>query len=293
MKLEFVQDFLMLYQTGNFLEAAERLFISQSTLSRHIQMLESEMGVELFERSTRKVELSADGKLFLPYARKMAEYQRGYLDAFAEKIDHMKTEIRIGVCPSATQYSIYDALSGFMKENANVKIRIIEEDTPKLRQMVLDGECRIAVVWDDQRHSSRVAEIPCYTDSVVLACSREHKLAERKRVSLEELKYEKFSVLTSDEALSQLCLRAFEEVGFLPQQSRMTSRERHVLESVGRGTLVALLWKRTVEYFHLDNVVALDLIPELMCSVNIIYDKKVPLSAPEKLLIQTLTNKYA
>lgn len=68
-------EFVTLTEKKNFLEAAECLFISQSCLSKHIKKLETEIGVELFERTTRTVVLTEFGQMLLPYARKMVSLE--------------------------------------------------------------------------------------------------------------------------------------------------------------------------------------------------------------------------
>ena len=68
MDVERCKEFVVLAQTRNFLEASNQLFISQSSLSKHIKSLEKELGVTLLDRSTRKVELSSIGRVFLPFA---------------------------------------------------------------------------------------------------------------------------------------------------------------------------------------------------------------------------------
>ena len=63
-----IREFVFLANINNFQEAADALYISQSTLSRHIQSLENELQNKLFDRTTRSVQLSEFGKFFLPYA---------------------------------------------------------------------------------------------------------------------------------------------------------------------------------------------------------------------------------
>lgn len=72
MNTEFLKEFVVLAETKNFWEASERLYMNQSTLSKHIKSLENELGVELFTRTTRRVELTSYGQTFLPYARTIA-----------------------------------------------------------------------------------------------------------------------------------------------------------------------------------------------------------------------------
>ena len=75
MDIKHLAEFVALAETGNYLETADNLFISQSTLSKHIMALEKELGVSLFERTTRKIHLSTEGETFLPYALKIVRLQ--------------------------------------------------------------------------------------------------------------------------------------------------------------------------------------------------------------------------
>ena len=63
MDINYFKEFVVLAQTGNFMEAADILYSSQSTLSKHIKSMESELGVPLFDRTTRKVKISKYGQL--------------------------------------------------------------------------------------------------------------------------------------------------------------------------------------------------------------------------------------
>lgn len=65
MEIKYLSEFVTLAKTKNYMEAADILYISQSSLSKHIQSIERELGVTLFDRSTRRVKLSADGNLLL------------------------------------------------------------------------------------------------------------------------------------------------------------------------------------------------------------------------------------
>ena len=110
LNVRYLEEFVTLTEKNNFLEAAECLFISQSCLSKHIKKLEAEIGVELFERTTRTVVLTEFGQMLLPYAKKMVglEYefeknvhrtgQRQYcawVDSFNETARDYGTDCRI------------------------------------------------------------------------------------------------------------------------------------------------------------------------------------------------------
>ncbi len=73
-----MREFLTLSELKNFNSASEKLFLSQPTLSRHIKELEEELGVTLFNRSTRRVELTDAGQYFLPFAKLIVNAEDEY-----------------------------------------------------------------------------------------------------------------------------------------------------------------------------------------------------------------------
>ena len=79
LKIQSLREFLTLSEVKNFNSAAERLFLSQPTISRHIKELEDELGVTLFSRSTRRVELTEYGKYFIPYAQRIVSAENEYI----------------------------------------------------------------------------------------------------------------------------------------------------------------------------------------------------------------------
>ena len=78
MEISYFKDFVILAETKNFWAASERLYIGQSSLSKHIKTLERELGAPLFTRTSRKVELTEFGELMLPYAQSLSRMQYEY-----------------------------------------------------------------------------------------------------------------------------------------------------------------------------------------------------------------------
>lgn len=86
MDSQYYQEFLTLVETKNFWEASERLFIGESSLSKHISRMEMELGVKLFDRSSRRVELTKYGKLFIPFAEQIVRAQASYKEAIINAV---------------------------------------------------------------------------------------------------------------------------------------------------------------------------------------------------------------
>ena len=120
MELSYIREFVVLAETGNYLEAADALFIAQSSLSRHIKSIELDLGSPLFDRTTRKVVLNGFGQAFLPYAKKMVEIQEEYENVLQSYLSGVSSTITVASIPSMVRYNITDVLAGFKQANPDI-----------------------------------------------------------------------------------------------------------------------------------------------------------------------------
>lgn len=107
---------------GTFTAAANRCFVTQSTLSTGIALLEKELGAKLFVRTTRSVSLTPFGQRLLPLIDKLLAAQAELLDA-AEELVHADAEVvRLGVCPLTDSRRLEQILAPYRRGNRNVRI---------------------------------------------------------------------------------------------------------------------------------------------------------------------------
>ena len=106
MNTENLKEFIVLAETKNFWEASERLYMNQSTLSKHIKSLENDLGVALFTRTTRRVELTNYGEIFLPYAKSVTRSEFEGISAIQRMLNIENGLLTIGTIPSMPQYHI-------------------------------------------------------------------------------------------------------------------------------------------------------------------------------------------
>ena len=139
MELSYIREFVVLAETGNYLEAADTLFIAQSSLSRHIKSIEMDLGAPLFDRTTRKVSLNGFGQAFLPYARQMVQIQEEYENVLQSYLSGISSAITVASIPSMVRYNITDVLAGFQQANPRYKLNILEADSSQTLQLLLEG----------------------------------------------------------------------------------------------------------------------------------------------------------
>lgn len=185
MELKQLESFVAVVVYKSFTEAAKQLYISQPTISTHIQALEKELETKLIVRTTKSIELTKRGAELYECAVKMLDLRDGLLEkwrSWDEKI------IRLGVSTIPSAYILPEFLPKFCKEYPEVFFQSIQSDSKGIIEGVLDGRMDVGLVgmeWEEEA----LACIPFYEDElVVITPVTEHFLALRKNeVPLEEL----------------------------------------------------------------------------------------------------------
>ena len=132
MDITYLREFVVLAQTGNFMEAADILYSTQSTLSKHIKSIELELGVPLFDRTTRKVRISKFGQLLLPYAKQIAELQDKYTAILKSSLETDQEILTLGSIPALAQYNITDVFVNFKKSRPQATINVIQAGSEEM-----------------------------------------------------------------------------------------------------------------------------------------------------------------
>lgn len=187
MDIQAVKEFTLLAEALNFSLAAERAFVSQSSLSKHIQKLERELGAELFHRTSKSVTLTEFGRLYLPHAQRLvAAYEAGE----AQRQDYLKARERtlvIGVVENLQVFGIHQYLIAFRGSDPSLRLKIVEASNDKLYAMFRAHELN---VFTSCLRGDKVLDHPFYPlffGQIVACCPEGHALAARSSLSLAEL----------------------------------------------------------------------------------------------------------
>lgn len=183
MELNHVKEFIALTKTENYLEAAENLFISQSSLSKHIKSLEVELGTTLFDRTIRQLKLNEAGKVFLKYAQQLIDVQHQCNTALINLKEAEEQNLTIGSIPIMAPYGITDMLIDFKKANVKINLSIIEGETEQLKQKLRNDDCDLIFIrrLSGQKEVAEdlddFAVINFTTDYLVAVLPNDHPLA--------------------------------------------------------------------------------------------------------------------
>lgn len=259
------REFVVLAQTCNYLQAADQLFISQSSLSKHIKSLERELGVELFNRTTRRVQLTEQGRIFLPFARKLASTAHDAEVALADAADNERRIIDIGSIPVMVPYGITALLHSFERDHRNVRLRIAEGDADKLKGMLRARQLDLAFIreWDGSAQldsgDEEFAAAEFAQDRLAAVLPSGHPLAARQSLQLSELSNEEFLLLPSGTVMDALIMDACATEGFVPEVRYRGTRAENIIDLVSRGMGVSLLMRTPAAYLARTAVSIVDL----------------------------------
>ncbi|SHE24805.1 LysR family transcriptional regulator [Actinomyces glycerinitolerans] len=290
MDTERCKEFVVLAQTRNFLEASNQLFIAQSSLSKHIKSLEKELGVTLFNRSTRHVELSPAGKLFLPYAKKIAHLDYELRRAIFNSSENEREVLDIGSIPVMAPYGITQLLARFEQDNISERLRLVEGDADELKRLLLKHKLELAFIRESgsgvgDGDREEFSTVPFTDDHLVAVLPRSHPLADTGRIRLGDLDGEEFLLLPKGTVMYSLIADACAAEGFVPQVRYQGSRAENILDLVSRGMGVSLLMRKPVLYLARDDVSIVDVDPTVTTRVKVYFRRDGELSpAAQKFL---------
>lgn len=246
MDIEKFRTFVMVARFGSFNEAAEALFLSASTVSKHISALEHELGVTLFDRQPKKAVLTEKGKLCLEYAEKSI---RRY-DAFVEML-RGNGVVRIASFP--VQNLLFRLTESFSEQYPGVRVQIDTEHGSAVIKAVEDGKYEIGFVGLSYSGRPSLERHIVSRDRKGIVLSEKHPLAKRESISLKELKNESFYFLAPETGMYQACVDMCEKQGFKPVIAGTSSREDNLLAMV-RGGGAAFFSKKVLSFYNHDGL---------------------------------------
>jgi DNA-binding transcriptional LysR family regulator len=179
-----IRYFLAITETGGFTKAAERLLVSQPSLSAGIKKLEQELGVILFERGGRRAVLTPAGQFFLKKAQSiLADYQSVIHEL---KGFQAQPTIRLGFLRTVRISCFARLIGSFRQAHANIAIELQDGGVVELREKLEMGDIDILITGLDSMETTNNC-LPLFRQRIALAVANSHPLAQRKSVRLSEL----------------------------------------------------------------------------------------------------------
>jgi len=242
--------FLAVASEQHFGRAAHKLNISQPPLSQQIRKFEEELGVTLFRRTTRNVELTEAGEFFFQRIQPLLKELDGVVEATRALHRDGKEEIRFGAVATAA-YSIFPRLLKLLKEKfPQASFHLAQASAAAIKQAIVDKRIDLGIVRDTGDPAFR-SKIVAY-EPLFVGFPLEHPLGQCPDVSMRELRAEKFIMWDRNgaSAMATQTQRLFARHGIDPDVAQRSSQFFVMLSLVGQGWGIALVPETVARLGH-------------------------------------------
>ena len=188
MDLRKLEIFIAVAQLKSFSQAALALHMAQPAVSIAVRKLEESLNTQLFDRSGRKVELTAEGHNLLSRAQHIMAEVEDLNRSMGAMNDLLEGELRIA-CPSMlATYFLPDLLSEFLTTHPGLKASVTQAGTTRVEQMLLEDDIELGVTtFQDSPNLAELELVPLLKEQMVLCVGNQHPWSGRRRIDITDL----------------------------------------------------------------------------------------------------------
>jgi DNA-binding transcriptional LysR family regulator len=281
MRIEQLQAFLAVAETGSFGQAARKCDVTQSTVSRQIQSLEADLGLPLFHR-TSVAKLTLGGEHLLPHARKICQEWENATQELADLMAGKQPELCVAAIHSVCAYYLPPGLQQFCRDYPNVQLRVTALGSDRALKVLRDGLVDIAIVMNNRFLTSSpdmVVDV-LYNESIEVLMASNHPLSQYEQIPWSELINYPQVVFKDGYGMQRLVQERFARLGAKLQAVMELNSLEAFRGVVRQGEIIALLPQSALVEAHHDPTLAIRSIANLPPSIdtpsNIVSNISIP-----------------
>jgi DNA-binding transcriptional LysR family regulator len=248
MEFRHLRTIVAVARHRSFTKAAEELHLAQSAISQQIRRLEAEIGIEVFRRTSRSVEVTEEGKLLLDHAHRVLAEVDDLHSQLEELTGLLRGTLRIGGAWPFGPYDLYGVLAEFRAQHPGVAISMLEDTQEEMLGMVREDEldCAFASV-DPDAIGQDFAGTLLWEDEFVVVTALDHPLAVRSHVTFEQLAMEDLITHRDNSALRRRLEATLGRRGLEPRIAFICTEMNAVRALASKGLGVAVLPRSVAE----------------------------------------------
>ena len=236
LSLKHLQAFTQVADSGSFTQAAQNLHVTQSTLTAQVQQLEQQVGVRLFDRTTRRVLLTVDGARFLPVAQRLINDFDTALSDLKASADRQQGHVGIAASPSVVTRLLPTAIQRFHQQHPAISLYIRDDGAGIIEQRVLDNEVDFGIAGNRSRHTE-LSYQPLLQDSYGIVVGEKHPLATATKAQWCDLEGEELIMLSRDNGI-RAQVEGFRQQGLIPANQSIDHPLIEVSNPAGLAALI-------------------------------------------------------
>ncbi|PFW52691.1 LysR family transcriptional regulator [Bacillus cereus] len=287
-ELRQLKYFLAVSKELHFTKTAEKLNISQPSLSQQIRALEHEVGMPLFDRIGKKISLTEAGKILLLHTKTIFHEIEQARSAIQDLNGLQHGSLTIGSLLTVVNYLLPPAILNFNKLYPNIELSVLGLRTGDIREKLLQNELDIGITFLPVQ-DKEIVSIPLYKSELTLVVPTGHTLTERSHISIVELQDYPLILLPKNFFLTELITSHCHKFDFTPKPILEISTMESLIQMVSKGMGITVLPKPYIDFLQNTNIQALKIKdPTPTIDIGLIYRKDKYMCAATRAFIEQL-----
>jgi len=292
MDIRHLEYFVEVARQKSFSKAASITHVSQSAISKMIKDLETELGTSLFNRTSKYVQLTDAGMIFLDQAQQVVVMFQNLTTEFENKIKMEKGKIFIGLPPITSSTIFAELLGEFKKKYPQIEISLSEYGSKKVALAIQDGTLDIGVICIEP-DNQYVDSLSFTKDPLFVIVSSQNPISQLPSIELASLSNESFVLYSEDFSLHDEIINQCKNVGFSPNVIFETSQRELMTQIVAANLGIAFLPSEVCKELDSNRIVSVPLIqPQIIHNMSIIWKKGRFMSHAARLWLQFAENYF-
>ncbi len=288
MTLKQLKAFLALARTLNYANASLELHLSQSALSLTIKSLEEELGGKLFNRNTRRVELTQEGKSLIPYAKKLLANWDEMENDVKQRFKLNRGTLSIASMPFVTHAILPEVIHHFLELHPNLNFSIHDIPNETIIEKVQDGIFELGICFEPDLTEGLEFK-PLFEEDFLALLPKTHPLAQSSSITWQELCSNPFVTLQKASIVRYLveqnCLRNNITLDLKVECHQISSLSSFVAYGIG----VSAIPRHFAKHIDKEHNVLIELKDEsIHKTVGIVYKKNFEISNISTQFIEAL-----
>lgn len=271
MNSQQIEYVLAVAEERSFSKAAQKLFVTQPSLSQVIAKLENQFGTQFFDRSTNPVQITQAGSIFLKHAKEICSHENMIKSEINELSELKNGTLNIGTTPFRASCLLAPSITSFHRKHNNIRIKIIEDNPDNLKNLLMDGSIDIAIT-KGRFNSNLFCTEKIMTDKLYIAVSennpinrgmsdfrlsaddiktnRVEKLS-KKKVDVSFFRDENFLMIKNDNAVDEIIAEFIEHFGFKPNIAMCANHIETLFAFVLSGMGIAFIPEMFIRFANI------------------------------------------
>ncbi len=293
MEIRQLRYFVGLAEEENYLNAAEEMFVSQSQLSKKIMQMEEELGIQLVDRSKRKIAITEAGQIVLDYAEDILVAYTSMIRELESLKQAQEPPLTVVALPVLAPYNIPALLGKFRAVAPNMEISLKESEGIVILSELSRGNSELGLMRDIYIDQSQFCFIPVCEDEIIAVVAESHPLAGRESIDLTELRADRFILPDQQTLLHQYYVDLCRKSGFSADIAYTSSHTEEILEMVASGMGVSLMMKGVVSYMRKETVRCVPLSTRVSSHIGFAWLRSARLSPRAKRFTDFLAANFS